>query len=329
MESFDQSLCAQLSSQFKECKTKAEQNLLAVVEALAKCAAEQYLKDSSSNFILTIASSNLPKVIENGLNARIKSADEEEEDDDDLDWMHDDVSLQLSRIFCYLTNISFFNHKIVFHSGLVIKFYIGCLVSYMNKLCKEATNIQKKNIKESNEYENVKKSIRLQIEELSDYLIAVKFGTNYQRKRIEFANVVDMNEEIEPLFHINCPSSLKCSRKIAFPESINTELLHLQALEVLSQFEETMNKPKLYSVDSDNIVAHLAPIIIYFAAKTPYWRNYSLTNKLQLLSLDMNDSAHSEQQFHIFLTLLHNIMVHNNRLASSVASYSNLLPILI
>ncbi|KAA6388384.1 MAG: hypothetical protein EZS28_016087 [Streblomastix strix] len=90
-----------------------------------------------------------------------------------------------------------------------------------------------------------------------------------------------------------------------------------------------MNRTQLYSVDVHNVVAHLAPNIISFAVRTSFQSKYQMTIELSQLPLIQTNEYIFAYQFAANLNLLHNLIIHNNRFASSVASSPNLLPILI
>ncbi|KAA6376369.1 MAG: hypothetical protein EZS28_028104 [Streblomastix strix] len=116
---------------------------------------------------------------------------------------------------------------------------------------------------------------------------------------------------------------------VAFSNSISVQPLHLLALEVLAQFEEDLENPQLFSISNDNIIAHIAPSNIAFSLQSSFQFRYSMIIEVSTLPLVNLSFFPSQQQFSVNPNLHRNFTFNNFRLAESVASYPNLLPILI
>ncbi|KAA6382515.1 MAG: hypothetical protein EZS28_021960, partial [Streblomastix strix] len=143
-------------------------------------------------------------------------------------------------------------------------------------------------------------------------LNALKYGTNQETHRLALVWLSDVYHNLEPLFHIDCTANLKCSKCITFPDSFSTEDLHLLALEVLAKCKDS-----------------ITPVIISFAAKTSFQLKYSMTIELSSLLLIQAKYLPSEHRFVVNLNLLHSLIVNNSRYSDSIASFPNLLPVLI
>ncbi|KAA6389035.1 MAG: hypothetical protein EZS28_015441 [Streblomastix strix] len=338
IQTFDVQQCIKLTTQFNEIKTQTEYELLDAVEIIVKCAAEHKNKEQRQKFNQIFFNSGLRKAIRKGIKNRIpKLSLEDEQDEIDDEWMWDEVVQQLARIYCYIISNSKVESNITGECGMIIDRNIFFAVSDLQDQCidmmqfdkikKEKNEDKDNNLDEDkDEKENYLYFLMFQLEDL---LNALKYGSKQETHRLALVWLSDVYHNLEPLFHIDCPANLKCSKCITFPDSFSTEDLHLLALEVLAKCKESISLQQELYVDRENFIAHIAPVIISFAAKTSFQFKYSMTIELSSLPLIQAKCLPSEHRFVVYLNLLHSLIVNNSRYSDSIASFPNLLPVLI
>ncbi|KAA6396855.1 MAG: hypothetical protein EZS28_007618 [Streblomastix strix] len=322
---FDMPLCVELAVQFNEGKTQTELELLNVVEIIAKCASEQKNQKSKQNFADIFTESGLQSAIGQCIHNQIPEPklDDEENDDNNM-WMLDDDVLQLARIYCYMTYISNLDNPLCFFCGLIICRNVNFNVYFLQEQCKQllkSISISNKRTAEREIIEYTKK--------LTEILTLIKFISEEIQQRHTLFHHCDLDSDLGPLFHINCPPDLNCPHSIVFPLSIDGEPLHLLTLEIYTQFFEFLNRQNLFQVDDNKVVDHLAPVIITFASNTSFWRKYSMKKNLSLNQQYLISSQTTLQQFLVYLNLVHNLFVYCDRYASYVTSNSDLISVLV
>ncbi|KAA6403657.1 MAG: hypothetical protein EZS28_000815 [Streblomastix strix] len=326
VETFDTQLCTVITKHFQEFKFRKELRLLYSIKRIVKCAAEHKSLDVHQKFSQIFSDSGLRKKIGYNIVEQIPENYGEDDYIDD-DWMMEDELQQYALIYCYMISISQADNNLLLHCGNILGRNINFLVYMINELCQE------KQLKEDNKNQkgddDDDDDLIFWIIDLEEILNVLIYTMKVEQNRHEIIQNSSIFDEIEPLFHIGCQKNLNCPHCIAFPDSINTQPLHLLALEVLAQFEEDLDNPQIFSISNDNIIAHIAPSIIAFALQSSFQFKYSMIIEVSTLPLVNLSSLPSQKQFSVNLNLLHNLIINNFRLAESVASYPNLLPILI